>query len=82
VSLSADGNTLATSGYSDNTFIGATWIYTRSGGIWTQQGSKLVGTGYSGIPRQGMPPFGSLISLILFAMAPFILVYYLYNSGY
>ena len=47
ISLSDDGNTLAVGGYNDNSGIGATWIFTRSGGVWTQQGSKLVGTGYS-----------------------------------
>jgi hypothetical protein len=54
VGLSSDGNTLAVGGDRDNSNIGATWIFTRSGGIWTQQGSKLVGTGYSGTPYQGM----------------------------
>lgn len=54
VSLSADGNTLAVGGPEDNSNIGATWIFTRSGTIWTQQGSKLIGTGYSGTgPFQG-----------------------------
>jgi len=33
------------SGWTDNSGVGATWIFTRSGGVWTQQGSKLVGTG-------------------------------------
>jgi hypothetical protein len=32
-------------GSSDNSGIGAAWVYTRSNGVWTQQGSKLVGTG-------------------------------------
>ncbi len=45
VSLSSDGNTAIVGGYSDNDYIGAVWIWTRSGGFWTQQGSKLVGTG-------------------------------------
>ena len=56
VSLSGDGNTLATSDPTDNTFVGATWIFTRSGTTWTQQGSKLVGTGGStttNYPGQG-----------------------------
>ena len=30
---------------------GAAWVYTRSGGVWTQQGSKLVGTGAVGQRR-------------------------------
>jgi hypothetical protein len=25
--------------------VGATWVFTRSGGVWTQEGPKLVGTG-------------------------------------
>jgi len=53
VSLSADGNTLAIGGTSDNGGVGATWIFTRSGGIWTQQGGKLVGTGAIGNAGQG-----------------------------
>jgi hypothetical protein len=54
VSLSADGNTLAVGGSLDNSNVGATWIFIRTNGTWTQQGSKLVGTGYSGSPRQGV----------------------------
>ena len=29
---------------------GAAWVFTRSGGVWSQQGSKLVGTGAVGLP--------------------------------
>ena len=32
---------------------GAAWVFTRSGGVWTQQGSKLVGTGAVGTAEQG-----------------------------
>ena len=53
VALSADGNTAIVGGPGDNSFTGAAWVYTRSGGVWTQQGSKLVGTGASGDPAQG-----------------------------
>lgn len=53
VSLSSDGNTLAFGGSADNANAGATWIFTRSGSVWTQQGSKLVGTGAVGVARQG-----------------------------
>lgn len=45
VALSADGNTAIVGGYFDNTRVGAAWIFTRSDGIWSQQGTKLVGTG-------------------------------------
>jgi hypothetical protein len=44
VSLSGGGNTAIVGGYYDNSSAGATWVYTRSNGVWTQQGSKLVGT--------------------------------------
>ena len=43
--LSADGNIALVGGYADNTLVGAAWVFTRSGSTWTQQGTKLVGTG-------------------------------------
>ena len=52
VSISADGNTAIVGGPSDGLALGATWVYTRSGGVWTQQGAKLVGTG----AMNGSPP--------------------------
>ncbi|WP_439504316.1 beta strand repeat-containing protein, partial [Sediminibacterium sp.] len=54
VSLSADGNTAMVGGWGDNSATGAVWVYTRSGGVWTQQGGKLVGTGSVGASRQGI----------------------------
>jgi hypothetical protein len=45
VSLSGDGDTAIVGGYGDNDQAGAAWVYTRSGGVWSQQGAKLVGTG-------------------------------------
>jgi hypothetical protein len=53
VSISADGNTAIEGGYNDNNSIGAAWIFTRSGGVWTQQGPKLVGTGSVASGEQG-----------------------------
>jgi hypothetical protein len=50
VALAADGNTAIVGGPVDNSFVGAAWVWTRSGGTWTQQGSKLVGTGAVDIP--------------------------------
>ena len=47
----AGGNTAIVGGNGDNGGIGAAWVYTRSGGVWTQQGSKLVGTGAVGSRR-------------------------------
>jgi hypothetical protein len=37
-------------GPNDNNALGAAWIFTRNGGLWTQQGPKLVGTGAVGAP--------------------------------
>jgi len=53
VSLSADGNTAIVGGNEDSSFLGAAWVFTRSSGIWTQQGNKLVGTGAAGMAEQG-----------------------------
>ena len=52
VSLSADGNTAIVGGPSDGVGTGATWVWRRSGGVWTQ-GPKLVGSGGSGMSNQG-----------------------------
>jgi hypothetical protein len=46
VALSADGNTAVVGGRTDNKGIGAAWIFRRSGGAWSQEGPKLVGTDY------------------------------------
>ena len=53
VSLSADGNTAIIGGHGDNSGAGAAWVWTRSGGVWTQQGPKLVGSGAVGSAQQG-----------------------------
>jgi hypothetical protein len=53
VALSADGNTAIVGGWSDNSKFGAAWVFTRSDGVWTPQGKKLVGTGAVGSARQG-----------------------------
>ena len=54
VSLSADGNTAIVGGSETMVDAGAAWVWTRSGGVWTQQGSKLVGTGAVGSAGQGI----------------------------
>ena len=55
VAVSADGNTAIVGGNADNGGIGAAWVFTRNNGVWTQQGSKLVGTGAVGsTPYQGI----------------------------
>jgi len=58
VALSADGNTAIIGGPGDggpgeNNVVGAAWVYTRSGSVWSQQGGKLVGTGAVGGSAQG-----------------------------
>jgi hypothetical protein len=58
VALSADGNTAVVGAPGDNPDSngrgsGAVWVFTSSNGVWTQQGSKLVGTGADGYAQQG-----------------------------
>jgi hypothetical protein len=57
VALSADGNTAIVGGPNDNhtggPSTGAAWVFARSGGVWTQQGNKLVGTNSSNEAMQG-----------------------------
>jgi hypothetical protein len=54
VSISADGNTAIVGGFADSNEVGAAWVFTRTSGVWSQQGNKLVGTGAAGIARQGI----------------------------
>ncbi|HTY95732.1 MAG TPA: IPT/TIG domain-containing protein, partial [Solirubrobacteraceae bacterium] len=58
VALSANGNTALVGGNFDNSDVGAAWVFTRSGETWTQQGSKLTGSGEVGLGR-----FGSSVAL-------------------
>ena len=53
VAISADGNTIIVGGEFDSSGFGAAWIFTRSAGVWSQQGPKLVGTGSVGVAGQG-----------------------------
>jgi len=53
ISLSADGNTAVVGGIDDNAFAGAAWVFTRSGGVWSQLGNKLFGSDAVGIANQG-----------------------------
>jgi hypothetical protein len=52
-SLSADGNTALVGGDYDDNYLGAAWVWSRSGGAWTQQSTKLVGSGAVGSAYQG-----------------------------
>jgi hypothetical protein len=58
VALTADGNTALAGGPVDDGYVGAAWVFTRSGSTWMQQGSKLTGAGESGAGR-----FGSRVAL-------------------
>jgi uncharacterized protein (TIGR03437 family) len=50
--LSSDGNMALSGGpYDDGS--GAAWVFTRSGGVWTQNGAQVVGTGNTGDALQG-----------------------------
>src|SRR5262249_30323947 len=51
-SLSGDGNTGIVGGPGDNSDAGAAWVYTRSGGVWSEQ-AKLVATDAVGNSLQG-----------------------------
>ncbi len=59
VAVSADGNTAIVGGPGDNILQGAIWFYTRSGGVWTQQGDKITGLGLTGIN----PQFGVSVAI-------------------
>src|SRR5262249_25074886 len=50
--VSRDGNAARVGGPGDNEDA-AVWVFTRSNGVWTQQGNKLVGAGAVGIAEQG-----------------------------
>ena len=53
VGMSADGNTAVSGGPYDRCTAGAAWVFTRSGGAWSQQGGKLAGMGAAGFAFQG-----------------------------
>jgi len=59
VALSGDGNTALVGDPFENRTVGATWAFTRSGGVWTSQGSKLFGV-ESGGPQIGVYQGSSL----------------------
>jgi len=52
VALSGDGNTAIVGGPLDNGYLGAAWVFTRSGGTWTQQ-AKLVAEDADALAEQG-----------------------------
>ncbi|HEY0515505.1 MAG TPA: FG-GAP repeat protein, partial [Solirubrobacteraceae bacterium] len=59
VALSSDGNTALVGAYHDNNFLGAAWVFTRSAGVWSQQGEKLTGGG----EEEGQAWLGNAVAL-------------------
>ena len=54
VALSADGNTALISGARDNSWVGAAWVFTRTGSTWAQQGAKLTADDETGVGDFGV----------------------------
>jgi hypothetical protein len=55
VALSADGNTAVIGGFGSGNYEGGTWVYTRSGNTFTNQGGLILGSGngFTGAGYQG-----------------------------
>ena len=53
VALSPDGTTAVIGAPQDNGGVGSVWIFTRSEGIWTQHGEKLIGGSEAGAGEFG-----------------------------
>ena len=58
VALSPEGTTALIGGPADNEGAGAAWVFTRTSGVWTQQGEKLTGGG-----EGGAGAFGTSVAL-------------------
>jgi hypothetical protein len=56
--MASDGNTVLVGGGGDAGGTGAVWVFTRSGGVWAQQGGKFAPTG-----AVGTSGFGSALSM-------------------
>ncbi len=69
VALSADGNTALVGESGLNNFVGASFVFTRSGSTWSQQGAPLVAncksscTGPNGTGEAGAGLFGAGVAL-------------------
>jgi len=53
VSLWYDGNTALIGGVANNANFGATWVFTRSEGVWSQEGFPLIAFDATSISGQG-----------------------------
>lgn len=58
VAVSDDGDTVIVGGRFDDGGVGAAWVFTRSGSVWTQDGPKLTGT-----EEEGDGQFGYSVAL-------------------
>jgi hypothetical protein len=58
VALAGDGNTALIGGPGTSNSVGAAWVFTRSEGVWTQQGPELTAS-----DEQGEGKFGSSVAL-------------------
>jgi hypothetical protein len=63
VAVSADGNTVLSGGPIDNQATGAVWAFTRAGGMWTQQGPKLITNDAANAPPAGLAKVGSSVAV-------------------
>jgi hypothetical protein len=50
VALSANGDTALIGAEKNHNFVGAAWVFTRTGSTWTQQGEKLTGSAEESSP--------------------------------
>jgi hypothetical protein len=53
VALSGDSNTAIVGGPSDSSGVGAAWVFTRTGAVWSQQGPKLIANGAGPAAHEG-----------------------------
>ncbi len=58
VAVSADGDTTIVGGRLDGGGVGAAWVFSRSGSVWTQDGPKLTGS-----EEEGNAQFGYSVAL-------------------
>ena len=59
VATSADGDTALIGGSGTNNYVGAVWVFTHSGSVWSQQGPELT----AGASEDGAGQFGSSVAL-------------------
>ena len=74
VALSADGDTALIGAWNDDSSRGAAWVFTRTAGVWSQQGPKLTPTGEVGEGRFG-------VAVALSADGDTALIGALYDNG-